>query len=171
MQKKELRFCPYCAGPFECRQAEGRMRLVCTQCGEIYYQNPLPASTALVLDGQGRLLLGKRAVDPARGAWCLPGGFVEMGEPMDRAALRELEEETGLAGSVLSFLGCFFQESAFYGSIIIFGYRVAASCGALRAGDDMEELDWFALDSLPPVAFDAHRRLIDKLQEEVRGET
>jgi len=165
MQKKELKYCPYCAGLFERRPVQGRPRLVCTVCGEIYYENPLPASTALVLNERNQLLLGKRSVDPARGQWCLPGGFVEMGETMEQAALRELREETGLQGRALAFIGCLHQESRFYGSIIIFGYRVAALCGELRAGDDMEELCYYDLDRLPPMAFETHRKLIARLRE------
>jgi len=169
MQKKELRFCPYCAGRFERKCVQGRDRLVCTDCGEIYYQNPLPASTALVVNQHNQLLLGKRAVEPAKGEWGLPGGFIEMGETMEQAALRELKEETGLEGKILSFVGCFSQESRFYGSIIIFGYRIEAVDGQMQAGDDVEDLIYFDLDSLPPVAFEAHRKLIANLKKGLKG--
>ena len=111
MSRKKLKFCPYCACPFELKHVQGRERLVCTGCGEIYYQNPLPAATALVLNRQNQLLLGKRAVEPAMGEWGLPGGFIEMGESMEQGALRELMEETGLEGKVLSFVGVFSHES------------------------------------------------------------
>lgn len=170
MQKKELKFCPYCSGPFERKSVHGRLRLVCTRCNEIYYENPLPASTALVVNGRNQLLLGRRAVEPARGQWCLPGGFVEMGETMEQASLRELREETGLEGKIESFVGCFYQESRFYGSIIIFGYKVKSLSGELQAGDDMEELCYYDLDALPPVAFETHRKLIAKLKEVLSNE-
>lgn len=166
--KKELTYCPYCAGRFERTTVEGRQRLVCSACGEIYYENPLPAATALVLNECNELLLGKRAVDPCRGQWCLPGGFIEMGETMEQAALRELYEETGLIGRVLSFIGCLQQESRFYGSIIIFGYRIEVTGGLLQPGDDMEELRYFGLDRLPAVPFEAHRKLIALLREAVK---
>ena len=168
MQRKELKFCPYCAGRFERKDVQGRERLVCTGCGEIYYQNPLPAATALVVNQHNQLLLGIRAIEPAKGEWGLPGGFIEMGETMEQAALRELKEETGLVGEILSFIGCFSQESRFYGSIIIFGYRVEAVDGHLQAGDDVEDLVYFDLDSLPPVAFEAHRKLIANLKNELK---
>ncbi len=164
---KEITYCPYCGGLLTRRHAEGRERLVCTQCDAIYYQNPLPAATALVLNGANQLLLGKRAVDPARGEWCLPGGFIEMGETMEEASLRELREETGLEGRVMSFVGCFYQNSATYGGVIIFGYRVEAGGSTPRAADDMEEVAFFDLHSLPHVAFEAHRKLIAALKEQV----
>ncbi|MCP4717686.1 MAG: NUDIX domain-containing protein [Deltaproteobacteria bacterium] len=164
MSPKKISFCPYCAAPFEKKQLYGRERLVCTGCGEIYYRNPLPAATALVLNADNQLLLGRRAVEPARGGWCLPGGFIEIGETMEQAALRELKEETGLEGRVLRFVGCFYHDSAFYGGVIIFGYQVEVLSGVLKAGDDMESLAYRDLNGLPEVAFDTHRRLIDCLK-------
>jgi len=167
MVRKNLNFCPYCGGPFELKNFEGRERLFCSSCQEVYYQNPLPAATALVLNQENMLLLGRRAIEPAKGAWCLPGGFMEMGETMQQAALRELKEETGLEGKMVSFVGCFYQESRSYGSVIIFGYRVDAVNGELTAGDDMEAVQYYHLDSMPPVAFDSHRKLIAKLREQL----
>ena len=161
MPRKELTYCPYCAGRFESREIEGRSRLVCRECDEIYYQNPLPAATALVVNDRGELLLGKRSVEPARGQWCLPGGFVELNESMEQAALRELREETGLQADSGIFVGCFYQQSIYYGGVIIFGYRVDGVRGEPAAGDDMQELGYFAFDRLPAVAFESHRRLIE----------
>jgi NADH pyrophosphatase NudC (nudix superfamily) len=168
MTKKELRFCPYCGARFQEKFLQGRTRLVCSKCDEIYYENPLPAATALVINREKELLLGKRGVEPAKGSWCLPGGFIEMGESMEEAALRELNEETGLKGKILSFIDCFYQASPFYGSIIIFGYRVDSISGQLQAGDDMEELFFFDMYNLPQIAFESHRKLIEKLQDQLK---
>ncbi len=162
-----IKYCPWCAGLLGPKHAEGRVRLVCTACGRIFYRNPLPAATALVLDPDGRLMLGRRSVEPARGEWCLPGGFVELDETMEEAALRELQEETGISGSVLSFVGCYYQRSSMYGGVIIFGYRVAPDSLQVHAGDDMQEIGFFDLDSLPAVAFESHRKLIEVLKKEV----
>ncbi len=168
MHRKVLRFCLYCGAAFEKKHIEGRSRLVCTQCKEIHYQNPFPAATALVLNRHNQILLGKRAVEPAKGAWCLPGGFIEFDETMEQAALRELLEETGLKGEIVSFVGCFYQKSTYYGGVIIFGYRVEAVHGETCAGDDMEELMYCSLERLPPIAFDSHCKLIARLQEQLK---
>lgn len=165
--RKEIKFCPYCAGGLEQRMADGRMRHVCTSCSEVYYQNPLPAATALVVNNYGQLLLGKRAVEPALGQWCLPGGFVELGESMEQAALRELQEETGLAADRGVFVGCFYQNSQHYGGVIIFGYRVDAVRGEPIAGDDMQELKYYSFERLPPIAFDSHQRLIELFKQQL----
>jgi len=165
-------YCPYCAEPFVKRHHDGRERLYCPRCNEVYYENPLPAVTALVLKENDELLLGKRSVEPARGAWCLPGGFMELGETMEEAALRELQEETGLEGSVAGFVGCLSHESRYYGkTIIIFGYRVQVTGGEMKAQDDMDELMFFSIDSLPALAFTSHQYLVDCLlaQEAKRG--
>ena len=168
MSLKQPLFCPWCGNPLVKKEAEGRLRSVCSSCGEIYYENPLPAATALVLDNDNRLLLGRRAVEPAKGAWCLPGGFIEMGESMEEAALRELREETGLRGSINSFVGCFYQDSLFYGGVIIFGYRIDVNGGSLQAGDDMQEISYIPLDRLPEIAFDSHRKLVALLLRQVK---
>jgi 8-oxo-dGTP diphosphatase len=67
---------------------------------------------------------------------------------MEQAALRELKEETGLDGAVVSFVDCFYQESRFYGSLIIFGYLIEITAGELQADDDLEGVCFFALDDL-----------------------
>ncbi len=165
MIRKQPGFCPWCGSPLIKKFAEGRHRMVCSQCGEIYYENPLPAATALVLNSQNELLLGIRAIEPAKGAWCLPGGFIEMGETMQEASIRELKEETGLEGKINSFAGCFYQGSHFYGGVIIFGYRIDIVGGSLSAGDDMQDVSYCSLDNLPSIAFDSHRKLIDIIVE------
>ncbi len=167
MPKKEAKFCPWCGGLLEKKFIQGKERLVCTLCSEIYYKNPLPAATALVLNQDNQLLLGLRAIEPARGMWCLPGGFIEMGETMEQAALRELKEETCIEGKVMSFVGCFYQESRFYGGVIIFGYRIEPVCGEPKAGDDVEEVFFYSLDDLPVLAFEAHRKLVEKLKKQL----
>ena len=92
MKRTEVQFCPYCGSGLETKYVEGRDRKVCRDCNSIYYINPLPAATALVLNEKNQLLLGKRLVEPGKGQWCLPGGFVELDESMDQTALRELEQ-------------------------------------------------------------------------------
>ena len=170
MPRKQVKFCGYCGAAIANREIQGRSRLFCPSCKEIWYENPIPAATALVLNEQQQILLGKRKTDPQKGYWCLPGGFIEQGETMAEAALRELKEETGLVGTVLSLVDCFYQESRFYGSLIIFGYRVSIQGGNLRADDDLEEVRFFDLDNFPPLAFESHRKLVAEFKKIVEDD-
>jgi mutator protein MutT len=165
MPRKQIKYCGYCGTAIANRKIQGRSRLFCPACNEIWYQNPIPAATALVLNDQQQILLGKRKTDPQKGKWCLPGGFIEQGETMAEAALRELKEETGLVGRVMSLVDCFYQESRFYGSLIIFGYRVSIQGGTLCADDDLEEVCFFDLDNFPPLAFESHRKLVAEFKK------
>jgi 8-oxo-dGTP diphosphatase len=97
----------------------------------------------------------------------LPGGFIEQGETMAEAALRELKEETGLVGTVISLVDCFYQESRFYGSLIIFGYRISIQEGNPCADDDLEEVRFFDLDNFPLLAFESHRKLVEEFKKRV----
>lgn len=84
------------AGPVHRRIPDGddRERLVCTDCGFIHYQNPR-LIVGTVCHWQGRVLLCRRAIEPRRGYWTLPAGFLELGETTEAGALRETLEESG----------------------------------------------------------------------------
>ena len=96
----EKAYCPYCGLAATRRMWEERIRRYCHNCNLPLYDNPVPAVCAVVSDQRKRLLLVQRKVAPQRGEWCLPGGFMELDETPEAAALRELAEETGLSGTV-----------------------------------------------------------------------
>jgi len=93
-----LRHCPACGAAVEYRipADDNRERAVCTACGTIHYQNPLNVvGTLPVWEADGRVLLCRRAIEPRRGLWTLPAGFMELGETTAEGALRETQEEAG----------------------------------------------------------------------------
>ena len=160
--KKLKRFCPLCGAQLEQLPHDGRMRLYCRTCDTIHYENPLPATAAVVLDDEEHLLMVKRGMEPGKGEWCLPGGFVEMDESPSEGVLRELHEETGLRGRVDRLIDAVYEDSSFYGPLIIIGYQITPQGGRLQAGDDAAEVRYFSLAELPRVAFNSHQTIIDK---------
>lgn len=166
--RKTKRFCPLCGEKLEKISRDGRMRFYCRRCDNILYENPLPATAAVVLDDKTHLLLVKRAMEPAKGEWCLPGGFVELDETPGEGAVRELQEETGLQGTVEHLINVVGEDSSFYGPLIIIGYQISPQGGTLRAGDDAAEVRYFPLDGLPHVAFASHRAIIDTIARRSR---
>lgn len=94
---QQARFCRYCGGPLQEGPIEGDCveRMACGNCHSVHYENPI-ILVACIIHDDDKLLWIKRAQNPARGKWALPGGYMECGESLEEAAARELQEETGL---------------------------------------------------------------------------
>ncbi len=92
------RFCPRCGGGLERRTLKSSEppRPVCTTCGFVFYIDPKIAVGTIIRAASGRLVLVRRAIDPGYGKWVFPGGYVDRGEPLTTAAVREAREESGL---------------------------------------------------------------------------
>ena len=91
-------FCPVCGAGLEPRllKAGEPERLVCTGCGFVFYLDPKVAVGTIIRDDAGRILLVRRAIEPGYGRWVFPGGYVDRGEEVKAAAIREALEESGL---------------------------------------------------------------------------
>lgn len=142
------RFCPQCGTQVEQRPFEGKPRPTCPSCGFVVFVDPKVAASVLIARDE-RLLLVRRAIDPARGLWCFPGGYVDFGEDPAAAAARECLEETGLLVENLGLL-----DVAFNGTVIVISYTGAVAADAQPVpGDDAAEVGWFVPADLPPLAF------------------
>ncbi len=153
------RYCPNCGAGLRQREIEGEKRFLCPKCHWIHYQNPLPSAAALVKNNKDEVLLVKRGIEPGKGQWALPSGFIEIHEAPDQACLRELEEETGLKGKIVRLLGVYSQKSSLYRNVLIIGYEVKAS-GKIIPGSDSLSADFFSPQKLPAIPFSSHRDII-----------
>jgi 8-oxo-dGTP diphosphatase len=92
------RYCPVCGGELEFRvlKATEPKRLVCTTCGFVFYLDPKLAVGTIITDEHDRIVLVRRAIEPGYGKWVFPGGYVDRGEEVKLAAVREAREEVGL---------------------------------------------------------------------------
>lgn len=119
---------------------------------------------AVVFDNTPRgttsILLIKRANDPFKGQWALPGGHVERDETLDTAVVRELQEETGLTGVKMTQFRTFgdpYRDPR--GRFFTVVYVGVATNTEIMAGDDAAQAQWFPIHALPPLAFD-HDKII-----------
>ena len=101
-----FRYCPRCAAPLEVRPVGQKKRPVCPSCGYKHFVEPKVGVGVFVLH-QGRILLVRRAMEPERGKWSLPAGFLDPGEDPALAAQRELCEETGYVAGSWEEIGSF----------------------------------------------------------------
>ena len=149
----EFIYCPRCAAPLETRIVEGKPRRVCPSCGYVYFTDP-KVGVGVVALRDGRILLVRRKMNPERGKWSIPAGFVDRGEDPRETAVRETYEETNLRVAITGLEGVYFNQpqNGFSSSIFIM-FRAEILGGKLQAGDDATAADFFTLDNLPELAF------------------
>lgn len=153
-------FCPICGRQLESHHDGESLRPHCEPCRRYYYRNPVPAACCVVRDEDGRLLLAQRGVEPCRGMWSLPGGFVELGESTEEAIVRELREETTLTALKTRLLGVSTHPSRFHGAVTVIGYAIEEWEGVPAAGSDTLDLKFYARDEMPELPFKAHREIL-----------
>jgi 8-oxo-dGTP diphosphatase len=133
------------------------------------WRKPSVTADGIVVKGN-KLLLIKRGRDPYKGAYALPGGFLEYGERAEDCIVREVREETGLATEVVDLVGLYSDPDRDpRGHFVTAVYHLRAVGGRLRAGDDAESAEWVPMDRLPRFAFDHDKVVKDFLRKRGRG--
>lgn len=163
--REAYRFCPHCAGGLGLQSMKGGepSRLVCGACGFVFYLDPkVAACTIFLLDG-GIVLL-RRSIDPQMGKWVFPGGFVDRGEAVQAAAVRETQEEVNLRVTLTGILDAY----SFPGSeVVVIVYAAEVVGGTLKACDECDEVRIFPPEQIPwsELAFQSTRAALrDYLQ-------
>lgn len=158
-------YCNHCGKTLKTDFLEGKHRQVCTICSTIYYENPLPVASVVLVNHKREVLLVRRAKEPFKDMWCCPIGFAETGESIEDAALRELEEEAGVKGKIIQLLDVGSHINPMYGELLIVTFEVEKTGGKERAGDDASDARYFPVMNLPRLAFDSQEKAIVKFIE------
>ncbi len=148
LSPETIRFCPLCGAGLEpCPTGpDRRVEMVCTGCEFIFYLDRKVVAATIPEDADGRVLLTRRSIEPARGKWTFPGGFVEWGEPVEAAALRETWEETGLKVDLDGLLGVYSYADA---PVVIVVYRARVLSGTLTLCHENDRVEWVAPAEIP----------------------
>jgi 8-oxo-dGTP diphosphatase len=142
------RYCPTCAGPLETRLLkEGDPeRLVCTRCGQVLYLDPKVAVGTIIRTGDGRLVLVRRAIEPGYGLWVFPGGYVDRGEEVTVAAIREAREEAGFDVELEGLVNIYSYGTR---SLIVIVYAARIVGGELCTDEECLEARLFTPEEIP----------------------
>lgn len=169
MTEPPYRYCPTCGGALEQRllKAGDPARLVCTDCAFVFYLDPKVAVGTIITTGDGRIVLVRRAIEPGYGLWVFPGGYVDRGETVTAAALREAREEAGLDVRLDGLVNIYSYSGR---PLIIIVYTASILGGELRVDEESLEAQLFSPGDIPwnDLAFVSTR---DALRDSLDGRT
>ena len=143
-----IRFCARCGGALESRllKASEPARLVCVRCSFVHYVDPKVAVGTIISDDHGRIVLVKRAIEPGYGKWVFPGGFIDRGETVEAAAVREAREECGLDIRLDRLINIYSYPGV---AVIIIAFAATAIGGCLGCDDESLEAQLFEPARIP----------------------
>jgi 8-oxo-dGTP diphosphatase len=160
----EYSFCPKCGGTLDSRMLKPSEppRLVCGQCQFVFFLDPKIAAGA-IFSLDGGVVMVRRGIEPSYGKWVFPGGYVDRGETVRSAAIRETKEEANLEVRILSLLDVYSYAKS---SVIVVVYTAEIVSGKLMAGDEALEARAFNPKAIPwaelafPSTFEALRAYV-----------
>lgn len=148
----KARFCPQCGQLLALAEAFGRRRPLCPACGYVHFDDPKVA-VGVVAERDGQILLTRRAHEPAMGRWSFPSGYVDAGEDVPGAAVRETLEETGLRVTIQALLGVYSRPGD---PVIFIAYAAHAGGGKPQASEEAFEVAFFPPEALPDLSAFPH---------------
>lgn len=143
-----LQYCTRCASPlaFGAVEGEDRHRLSCPSCGFVSYVNPRLVVTTIPVTGAGEVILLRRGIEPGRGWWAQPGGFLEVDETVTEAAIRETLEETGLVVEPGEIIGIYSRLEA---AVVVLALESRVVGGEARLNPEALEIRAFQPGEIP----------------------
>ena len=141
-------FCPMCGGDLEPRSLKRSEpeRLVCVRCGFVFYLDPKVAVGTIIRDEQQRIVLVRRAIEPGYGKWVYPGGYVDRGELVKDAAVREAREEAGLQVRLERLINVYSYPGR---APVVIVYAATIVGGTLMVDDEGLEARFFRAEEIP----------------------
>lgn len=134
----------------------------------MYYKSPKLTTDGVIIK-KGKILLIKRKNEPFKGKWALPGGFVEYGEKVEAAVIREIKEETGLVTKIKDIIGIYSDPNRDpRGHIVTIVFLLDIINGKLKAADDATEVKFFNLNKIPDLSFD-HNLIIQDILRRMKS--
>jgi ADP-ribose pyrophosphatase YjhB (NUDIX family) len=143
-----LNFCSRCGAPlsFGAVPGEDRDRLACAVCGHIAYVNPRLVVTTFPITDAGEIVLIRRGIEPGKGSWAQPGGFLEIDETVHQGAIRETWEETGLLVEPGEIIGLYTRLEA---SVVTIAFEAGIVGGAATPTPEATEVVAYAPEDIP----------------------
>lgn len=152
-----MKFCPRCGVALEPKDHDGTVRPTCPSCRFVLYIDPKVA-VAVITGEDGKVLLTRRNHQPKMGFWTFPSGYVDVGEIVEEAAMRETEEETGVKVRLDKLLAV---QSEAGNRVVLIVFTGSIIGGEMQPGAESQEVGLFGLDQLPELAFPHDRALIE----------
>jgi 8-oxo-dGTP diphosphatase len=153
MSSPAFKYCPLCATPLVEKDIYHALRSACPACNFIHFLDP-KLVIVVVVEYEGKLLLGLRNIDPGKGLWSFVSGYVDRGEKVEEAAVREVKEETNLDVQLDKLLGIYSQNGNPH---VVIGYLASVVNNDISAmagqPDEVSELAFFTCEEMPDLAF------------------
>jgi 8-oxo-dGTP diphosphatase len=163
-----ITYCSDCGTRTQPRQVGTRTLDACPRCERIFFRDPKLVVTALI-EQSGRVLLVRRDIEPGRGLWGMPGGYVDWDEHPEAAMVRECREETGVEVAADGLISVQHVSLGDGEGAVVLSYRARLLGGQAAACDETQEVGWFSPGELPRLAFATHANVLSAWAREAKS--
>tara|TARA_B110000116_G_C16765209_1_gene550450 strand:- start:934 stop:1416 length:483 start_codon:yes stop_codon:yes gene_type:complete len=151
-----IKYCSSCANEMILKPFENTNRFFCINCDRMEFIDP-KVVTGVLFTVEYKIVLIQRNLEPQRGKWTFPAGFVDRGEKVEDAAIREVFEETGYIVALNKLIGVYSQKDD---PVILIVYSGQVIGGKLTDNSEVQNIEAFSLDKLPILAFERDRKIL-----------